>query len=47
MAQEIKTNEICEECCTLGQDYTTNDKGRLVCRCDECPMNPQNEDDLK
>ena len=32
--------DYCYECSGYGDDYYTDEDGELVCRCPECPMNP-------
>lgn len=33
-------DDYCYECTGYGDDYYINDDGELVCRCPECPDNP-------
>ena len=37
--------DYCYECGGYGDDYYTDEYGELVCRCPECPMNPNSWDD--
>ena len=37
--------DVCYECGGYGDDYYTNDKGELVCRCHECPFMETYSDD--
>ena len=32
--------DYCYECGGYGDDYYMDEDGELVCRCHECPMNP-------
>lgn len=32
--------DYCYECGGYGDDYYMDEDGELVCRCPECPMNP-------
>ena len=32
--------DYCYECGGYGDNYYTDEDGELVCRCPECPMNP-------
>lgn len=42
---EEDTYDYCYECGGYGDDYYTDEYGELVCRCHECPMNPNSWDD--
>lgn len=37
--------DYCYECSGYGDDYYVDEDGELVCRCPECPMNPNSWDD--
>ena len=37
--------DYCYECGGYGDDYYMDEDGELVCRCPECPMNPNSWDD--
>lgn len=37
-------DDYCYECGGYGDDYYVDDDGELVCRCPECPMNPDRDD---
>ena len=32
--------DYCDECEAFGNDYTENEDGDLICKCDTCPNNP-------
>ena len=36
---------ICYECSGYGDNYYEDEDGELICRCPECPMNPNSWDD--
>lgn len=37
--------DYCYECTGYGDDYSVDDNGELVCNCDDCSLNPRNQDD--
>lgn len=37
---EKDSYDYCYECGGYGDDYYMDEDGELVCRCSECPMNP-------
>ena len=37
--------DYCYECGGYGDDYYMGEDGELICRCPECPMNPNSWDD--
>ena len=42
---EEDSYDYCYECNGYGDDYYVDEDGELVCRCPECPMNPNSWDD--
>lgn len=42
---EEDSYDYCYECSGYGDDYYVDEDGELVCRCPECPMNPNSWDD--
>lgn len=42
---DYDADDYCYECGGYGDDYHLNDDGELVCRCPECPMNPDWDED--
>lgn len=42
---EEDSYDYCYECSGYGDDYYMDEYGELVCRCPECPMNPNSWDD--
>ena len=37
--------EYCYECSGLGDDYSIDDDGELVCNCGDCSFNPVNREE--
>lgn len=42
---EKEPYDYCYECSGYGDDYYVDEDGELICRCSECPMNPNSWDD--
>ena len=43
MNDKFPYDDYCYECKGYGDDYSVNEEGELVCNCDDCPFNDDDE----